>query len=200
MKKFVLDPLPYDFDYLEPFIDEETMKLHHDKHHQAYTDKLNAALETHPELPDHDIEDLLKDLSLVPEDIRQAVRNHGGGYYNHNLFWEMLAKDVAMPNIVENLLSKDFGSVASFKEMFTNQALSLFGSGWVWLVVNTEGKMEILSTSNQDNPISTFDAKILLTLDLWEHSYYLKHQNKRADYIANWWKVVNWDYVAKQLS
>ncbi len=198
MKPFILAPLPYAYNSLEPFIDEQTMMLHHDKHHQTYTDKLNAALATHPELPENSIEVILQDLSVIPEDIRQAVKNHGGGYYNHSLFWQMLKTGVTMPESLKQELEKNFGSIESFKEQFTNQALALFGSGWVWLVRNQSGDLEIQASANQDNPISTANVKILLTIDLWEHSYYLKHQNKRSDYIANWWQVVNWDFVAKQ--
>lgn len=198
MKTFILAPLPYAYNSLEPFIDEQTMVLHHGKHHQAYTDKLNAALATHPELPDNTIEGILQDLSVIPEDIRQAIKNHGGGYYNHNLFWQMLKIGVSMPESLKRELEKNFGSVEAFKEQFTNQSLALFGSGWVWLVRKPSGELAILATTNQDNPISTADVKLLLTIDLWEHSYYLKHQNKRADYIANWWQAVNWDFVAEQ--
>lgn len=199
MKKFELKPLPYAYDFLEPYMDAETMKLHHDKHHQSYTDKLNAAIEQHPELADMTIEEVLKNLDSIPEDIRQAVKNNGGGYYNHSLFWEMMTNDSQMPEEVTKALTESFGSVEQAKELWVNKAMSVFGSGWMWLVKNAEGKLEILTTSNQDNPISTTDVKILLTLDLWEHSYYLKHQNRRADYVANWLQVINWDYVAKQL-
>ncbi len=199
MKAFALPELPYAYDALEPVIDAETMHLHHDKHHQTYLDKLNAALATHPELNDQPIEALLTDLASLPEDIRGAVRNAGGGYYNHNLFWQMLATTSSMPETIKQFINENFGSFEKFQEEFTNKALGLFGSGWVWLVKNADGKAEIITTANQDNPISTAAVKVLLTLDVWEHAYYLKYQNRRADYIANWWKVVNWEFVNKQL-
>jgi Fe-Mn family superoxide dismutase len=196
---YTLPDLSYAYDALEPVIDAETMKLHHDKHHQTYLDKLNAALETHAESGLQSIQAKLMDLESVPEEIRGAVRNAGGGYYNHNLFWQMMAPKSEMPETVEKFLVDNFQSVERFKEDFTKQALGLFGSGWTWLIMNEEGKGEIVTTPNQDNPISTRKVKLLLTLDVWEHAYYLKYQNRRADYVANWWQVVNWDYVAEQL-
>jgi len=191
--KFELPKLEYAYDSLEPFIDEATMKIHHDKHHQAYTDKLNVALEKHPELKIRDAEELLKNLKQVPEDIRTAIRNNGGGYVNHNFFWEILKKDVKIKGKIKQEIEKRFGSFEKFKEEFTNAAIGLFGSGWAWLVVNN-GKLEITTTPNQDSPIS--EGKIpLLTIDVWEHAYYLKYQNRRADYVAAFFNVINWEKV-----
>jgi len=191
--KFELPKLEYTYNSLEPFIDETTMKVHHDKHHQAYTDKLNAALEKHPELKIRSTEELLKNLKQVPEDIRTAVRNNGGGYVNHDFFWKILKKDVKIKGKIKQEIEKKFGSFDKFKEEFTNASLGLFGSGWVWLVLNN-GKLEIMTTSNQDSPIS--EGKIpLLTIDVWEHAYYLKYQNRRADYISAFFNVINWEGV-----
>lgn len=200
MQPLTLKPLPYAYSDLAPYFDAETMQLHHDKHHQTYTDKLNAALAVHTELPESSVENLLKNLDAVPADIRMAVKNHGGGYYNHSLFWDMLSKNTAITGAVASALTESFGSVEKFKEMFTNQALGLFGSGWIWLVKTQSGKLEILTTANQDNPISSHNVTILLTLDLWEHSYYLKYQNRRIEYVNNWWQIVNWNYVDEALA
>lgn len=200
MKPFVLTPLPYSYSALAPYIDAETMQLHHDKHHQAYTDKLNAALAVHPELPDKPIEQILANLDSIPADIRVAVKNFGGGYYNHNLFWEMLGQHKVIPSETAELIAENFESVAKFKEIFSAQALALFGSGWLWLVQKQDGSLEIMPTMNQDNPVSSHNVKLLLTIDLWEHAYYLKYQNRRQEYINNWWNVVNWEYVAEALA
>ena len=191
--------LDYGFGDLEPFIDAQTMEIHYSKHHQTYLDKLNMALESYPALGEQDIHQLIKNIDLLPVPLQLPVRNMGGGYYNHNLFWKMLAKPgQEMPEKIKNILVINFGSVEKFKEEFSAKALGLFGSGWAWLIETPEKKLEILTTSNQDNPISKSDAKILLALDVWEHAYYLKYQNKRADYIQNWWNVVNWNYVNEQ--
>lgn len=190
---FQLAPLPYAYNSLEPFIDEMTMKIHHDKHHQTYTDKLNDALKDHPELQKKKAEDLLKDTNKVPEKIRQAIINHGGGYVNHNFFWSILKKDVKLSGEIEKAIAKKFGSFETFKEQFSSSATTLFGSGWAWLVLN-KGELEIIQTKNQDSPISLGKTPIL-GIDVWEHAYYLKYQNKRADYVAAFWNVVNWDQV-----
>jgi len=195
MKPFTLDPLPYSYNALEPYIDEATMHLHHDKHHQTYLDKLNATIATHPELPDKGIAELLKDLNAVPEDIRTAVKNMGGGFYNHNLFWLMLLRGTVMGEHTKEVLIANFGSVEKFQEEFSAKAVSFFGSGWVWLIKNEQGKLEIVSSTNQDTPISNTKVTIILGIDLWEHAYYLKYQNRRPEYVSNWWNVVNWDYV-----
>jgi Fe-Mn family superoxide dismutase len=200
MKAFTMSPLPYAYDALEPFIDKETMELHYSKHHQTYLDKLNAALATHPELPDLSIEAILTGLEKIPEDIRLAVKNMGGGYYNHDLFWASMKANTLMPDKLKGMLEKDFGSVDKFKEEFSNKAAGLFGSGWVWLVLHEQGKLEIITTPNQDNPISTRKVKLLLALDVWEHAYYLKYQNRRPEYITNWWNVANWEYAAGNLT
>jgi len=191
--KFELPQLEYDYDSLEPFIDEQTMKFHHDKHHQTYTDKLNAALEKHPEINVKDAEELLKNLNEIPEDIRIIVRNHGGGYVNHAFFWKVLKTNTKISGKIKREIEKKFGSFDKFKEDFTNASLGLFGSGWVWLVVSNK-KLEIVSTSNQDSPLS-FGKIPLLVIDLWEHAYYLKYQNRRQEYVNAFFNVVNWERV-----
>lgn len=195
---FTLPPLPYAYNALEPFIDEQTMMIHHDKHHQTYVDKLNAAVEKHPELFEKDVEAILSDLSKVPEDIRTAVQNHGGGHYNHSLFWSLMAPGKKMSETVSKVLTASFGSVDAFKEQFNNEATNRFGSGWAWLVKDATGKLHVLSTANQDCPVSQ-DMKVVLCIDVWEHAYYLKYQNKRPDYIQAFWNVINWDEVEKRL-
>lgn len=186
-----LPKLGYPYDALEPFIDAKTMEIHYTKHHQAYIDKLNLALEKHPELESKPVEELIKTLNSVPSDIREAVKNHGGGHYNHSLFWQMLKKDVAPKGPLPDKITADFGSIDLFKEELKKAALNRFGSGWAWLVLNN-GKFEIVSTPNQDNPLT--EGKIpLLGLDVWEHAYYLKYQNRRADYIDAFFHVINWE-------
>ena len=185
--------LPYEYDALEPYIDEATMMVHHDKHHQTYLDKLNVAIENFPELKNKTAEELLENLEEIPEKIRIAVRNNGGGYVNHAFFWTLLKKDVQIKGEIKKVIEKKFGSFEKFKEEFTNKAMSLFGSGWTWLVLNNK-EIEIMNTSNQDSPLS--DGKIpLLTLDLWEHAYYLKYQNRRADYVQAFFNIINWEKV-----
>src|SRR3989344_3664950 len=193
---FQISPLPYAYNSLEPFIDETTMKLHHDKHHQTYTDKLNDALKDYPELQNKKAEDLLIDLDQVPEKIRQVVINHGGGYVNHNFFWEILKKDTKISGDIEESITEKFGSFDKFKEIFTQAAATVFGSGWAWLVIDENEELEILQSKNQDSPLS-FGKTPILTIDVWEHAYYLKYQNKRADYIAAFWNIINWDEVRK---
>jgi superoxide dismutase, Fe-Mn family len=194
---YEVPPLPYDYNALEPTIDEQTMQLHHDKHHQAYVDKANAALEG-TDLDGKPIEEVLKDLSQVPEDKRGAVRNNGGGHYNHSLFWEAMGpgKGGAPSGDLASAIDEAFGSFDSFKEQFEAAGAGQFGSGWAWLV-SDGGSLKVRSTANQDNPVS--DGQVpLLGNDVWEHAYYLKYQNKRPDYLKAWWDVVDWDKVAER--
>src|SRR3989338_2919033 len=191
---FKLPQLPYDYNALEPHIDEQTMRIHHTKHHQAYVDKLNAALEGHKELHGKSVEELLTNLVGVPDAIRTAVRNHGGGHLNHSFFWPLMITDAPSPEgEIVSASEEKFGSFDKFKEQFSTAAAGHFGSGWAWLVEN-QGQLEIMTTPNQDNPISQHRIPVL-GIDLWEHSYYLKWQNKRTDYIATWWNVVNWEEI-----
>lgn len=193
-----LPPLPYAPDALEPTIDAQTMSIHHDKHHAAYVNNLNAALEKHPALQDKSAEELLKDLNSVPEDIRAAVRNNGGGHVNHSMFWPLMTPggSKSPSGALAQAIDETFGSFEDFKKQFQDAGAKRFGSGWVWLVKDGGGKLQIVSTPNQDNPISDGLTPILGN-DVWEHAYYLKHQNKRPDYLAGWWEVVNWDKVAE---
>lgn len=195
-KKHELMKLEYDYDALEPYMDEATIILHHDKHHQTYVDNLNLALDKHPELYKLKIDDLLKDLNKVPEDIRLQVRNHGGGVWNHNMFWKLLKKDVKMPKEIGEAITKDLGGFDKFKEEFKKAALGQFGSGWAWLVLN-KGKLEIMKMPNQDNPMSEGKTP-LLTIDVWEHSYYLLYKNRRAEYVDNFFNIINWEEVNKR--
>ena len=197
---FQLNPLPYAYDALEPFIDTLTMQIHHDKHHAAYVTNLNAAVDKHPELAGKSLEALLKDLNAIPEDIRTAVRNHGGGTWNHDLFWQVMAPKAGgePKGDLAKSIDSTFGSFANFKAEFEKAAVGRFGSGWAWLVKKGAG-LVVVSTANQDNPLS--DAMVpLLGLDVWEHAYYLKYQNRRAEYAGNWWNVVNWTEVARRFS
>jgi Fe-Mn family superoxide dismutase len=190
--------LPYDYNALEPHIDEQTMRIHHDKHHAAYVNNLNTALEKHPQLQQKGIDDLLRGINSVPEDIRTAVRNNGGGHANHTMFWEIMGpgKGGAPGGALGDALKSSFGSFDTFKEQFTKAAVGRFGSGWAWLI-DAGGKLAIESSANQDSPIME-GKKLILGLDVWEHAYYLKYQNRRPDYIGAWWNVVNWDAVAKR--
>ena len=194
-----LPNLPYDFGALEPYIDEQTMRLHHGKHHQAYVDKLNSAIDGKADLEEKSIEELLKDLGSLPEDVRTAVQNNGGGHYNHSMFWQMMSPlQTGKPDgKIADAINSTFGSFETFQEKFAAAAVGRFGSGWAWLVDNN-GKLEITSTANQDSPISS-GQKVILGLDVWEHAYYLKYQNRRPEYIENWWKVVNWGEVQKRM-
>ncbi|SFG10537.1 superoxide dismutase SodA [Streptococcus equinus] len=192
----ILPELPYAYDALEPYIDAETMTLHHDKHHATYVANANAALEKHPELGD-DLEVILADVDKIPADIRQAVINNGGGALNHSLFWEFLFPEKQEPTAdVLAAIEAAFGSFDNFKAEFTKAATTRFGSGWAWLVVNKEGKLEVTSTANQDNPISE-GKKPILALDVWEHAYYLKYRNVRPDYIKAFFDIINWSKVAE---
>lgn len=197
---FQLNPLPYAYDALEPFIDTLTMQIHHDKHHQAYVTNLNAALEKHPELAGKTLEVLLGDLNAVPEDIRTAVRNHGGGTWNHNLFWQLMAPKTGgdPKGALAKALDAGFGGITNFKAEFEKAAMGRFGSGWAWMVRKGD-KLSIVSTANQDTPLSEGLTPVL-ALDVWEHAYYLKYQNRRAEYVSNWWNVVNWEEVDRLYS
>jgi Fe-Mn family superoxide dismutase len=221
--KHSLPNLPYAYNDLEPYIDAQTMEIHHSKHHQAYVNNLNLALEKHPELSDQPLEDLIKNLSALPDDIRDAIRNHGGGHLNHSFFWQVMVPIIISvdgeekPKLptenyyplepffinnpdgeVANLINKNFQSFANLKELFTKSATSHFGSGWTWLSIDSDGGLKIHSTANQDSPLSD-GLKPLLCIDLWEHAYYLKYQNRRAEYINAWWNVVNWSKVAENM-
>lgn len=193
---FSLPPLPYDYDALEPYIDVETMHLHHDKHHQAYVDKLNAAVEG-TDWADKSLEDIVTSLSEVPEDIRAAVRNNGGGHYNHSLFWEWMSPDGggAPEGELAAAIDDAFGDFDTFKAQFEAAGVARFGSGWVWLIEDA-GSLAIVSTANQDTPV-TDGKKVILGNDVWEHAYYLKYQNRRPEYLGAWWNVVNWEKAAE---
>ena len=200
VNKHTLPPLPYDYAALEPHIDALTMQIHHDKHHQAYVNNLNAALDKHPELYEKTLEELLRGINGVPEDIRTAVRNNGGGHHNHSLFWTIMAPAGTgggePSGALADAIEKTFGGFAPFKEQLSTAGTTRFGSGWAWLAV-AGGKLEVFSTANQDSPL--MDGKIpVLGLDVWEHAYYLKYQNRRPEYVAAWWNVVNWTEVAKR--
>jgi superoxide dismutase, Fe-Mn family len=190
-----LPPLPYDVSALEPHIDTQTMQIHHGKHHQTYVNNLNAALEKHPNLQSKSADDLVRNLASVPEDVRTAVRNNGGGHVNHTMFWKLMAANAggAPTGAVGEAIKASFGGFDAFKDQFAKAAVGRFGSGWAWLI-DSNGKLSIESTANQDNPISE-GKKPILGIDVWEHAYYLKYQNRRPDYIAAWWNVVNWAEV-----
>ena len=197
---FTLPALPYAYDALEPAFDARTMEIHHTKHHQTYANNLNAALEGHADLAAKSIEDLVANLKDLPESIQTAVRNNGGGHFNHSFFWESLqapSAEAAIPASLKSRLEADFGSVEAFKEAFAKAAATRFGSGWAWLV-DRDGHLEVLSTANQDTPLE-LGLKPLLGLDVWEHAYYLHYQNRRPDYIQAFFSVVNWDKVASRL-
>lgn len=199
---FTLPPLPYPEDALEPYIDKMTMQIHHDKHHGAYVTNLNKALESAPELQNKPIEEVLgNNLAKVPESIKTAVRNNGGGHANHSLFWTLMKPNGGgePTGQIQEVIKSNFGSFEAFKEKFNTAATTRFGSGWAWLVKDGSGKFEIISTANQDSPLMEGRTPIL-GLDVWEHAYYLKYQNRRPEYIGAWWNVVNWDEVNKQLS
>jgi len=199
--RHVLPPLPYDFAALEPHIDAQTMQIHHGKHHQAYITNLNNALNKHTELLDKSLEELLRGINSVPEDIRTAVRNHGGGHHNHSLFWTIMAPASKggggePTGKLADAINRTFGEFVKFKELLSNAATSQFGSGWAWLTV-ANGQLEIAGRPNQDSPL--MESKVpILGVDVWEHAYYLKYQNRRPDYVTAWWNVVNWEEVARR--
>jgi superoxide dismutase, Fe-Mn family len=195
-----LPPLPYPFDALEPHIDKQTMEIHHGKHHAAYVNNLNAALEKHPDLQSKSVEDLIKGINTVPEDIRTAVRNNGGGHINHSMFWQIMGPKAGGPptGAIADAITSSFGSFDAFKEQVGKAAVGRFGSGWAW-VIDHGGKLVIESTANQDSPLME-GKKPVFGVDVWEHAYYLKYQNRRPDYVTAWWNVVNWTEVNKRLS
>jgi Fe-Mn family superoxide dismutase len=196
---FEVPPLPYAYNALEAAIDEQTMHLHHDKHHQAYVDNLNKALEKHPDWQKKSVDDILREINSVPEDVRTAVRNNGGGHYNHSMFWKIMkGQGGGEPSGKIAEVIKELGGLAAFQEKFNDAGVKRFGSGWAWLVRSKAGKFEILSTANQDCPLMDGNFPIMGN-DVWEHAYYLRYQNKRADYLKAWWNVVNWDEINKRL-
>jgi Fe-Mn family superoxide dismutase len=191
--------LPYEYDALAPFVSADIQHLHHDKHHRTYVDTLNKALEKYPDWQNKSIEEIIKNLEEVPADIKTVVRNHGGGHYNHSMFWEMMSpeKDQAPSGTVLDKIQHSFGDIDTFKKQFSEGAVKVFGSGWQWLVLDN-GEVSLMSTPNQDSPLT--QGKIpLLGLDVWEHAYYLQYYNKRPDYVEAWWHIVNWEEVAKRL-
>src|SRR5213594_734084 len=194
-----LPSLPYPTDALEPHIDKQTMEIHHGKHHAAYVNNLNAALEKHPELQSKSVEDLLRGINTVPEDIRTAVRNNGGGHVNHSMFWAIMGPKADGPpsGKIADAIKSTFGGFDQFKEKLNNAGVTRFGSGWAWLVRDGSGKLDVYSTANQDSPL--MEGKFpIMGVDVWEHAYYLKYQNRRPDYVAAWWNVVNWAEVEKR--
>lgn len=196
---FQMVPLPYAFDALEPHIDAKTVELHYSKHHQTYLTNLNGALEKHPELGNLSIEQLLSDLNRVPEDIRTVVRNNGGGYYNHNIYWAIMGPNRGgePTGPLGEAIAKTFGSFASFKEQVEKAGLGRFGSGWAWLSKKQDGELTIHSTPNQDTPLAEGLIPVI-GVDVWEHAYYLKYQNRRAEYLTNWWNLVNWEEAGRR--
>jgi Fe-Mn family superoxide dismutase len=198
---FTLPALPYDYNALEPHIDEQTMRIHHDKHHAAYVNNLNAALEPHANLQAKSIEDLIGNIDALPEAIRTPVRNNGGGHWNHTFFWEIMAPGGAKEpeGALADAIKKGFGGLPAFKEQFQKAGVGRFGSGWAWLTIDKAGTVAIESSPNQDSPIMSGKAAVL-GCDVWEHAYYLKYQNRRPDYIAAWWNVVNWTVVGQRFA
>ncbi len=200
---FELPPLGYEFNALEPFIDATTMQIHHDKHHQTYVTKLNEALEKAPELKGRTLVELITDISQLPESVRNAIRNHGGGHFNHSLFWKLMSPKAAESKMSDELLTaiaKKWSTIDQLKAEFNTAATSVFGSGWAWLIKDKTNNLSIVTSANQDNPlmdISEMRGKPIMGIDVWEHAYYLKHQNKRADYITDFWNVIDWNQVSK---
>jgi Fe-Mn family superoxide dismutase len=195
---FEVPPLPYAYEALEPYIDSQTMHLHHDKHHQAYVDNFNAAIQKAPELNGKSAEDILSNLNSVPEAVRTAVRNNGGGHVNHSMFWAIMAPNAGGPptGAIADAIKNTFGDFAQFQEKFNDAGVKQFGSGWAWLVLGNDG-LKVVSTPNQDNPLSQ-GMKPIMGNDVWEHAYYLKYQNRRAEYLKAWWNVVNWAEINKR--
>jgi Fe-Mn family superoxide dismutase len=200
MPEFTVPPLPYAYDALEPHIDTLTMQIHHDKHHAAYVNNLNAALKDYPDLQNKTIEELLRGINEVPEAIRTAVRNNGGGHYNHTMFWEIMKPGgpKAPSGALADAINATFGSVEALQDKINDAGIKRFGSGWAWLVLQ-DGKLVVLSTANQDCPLMDGQFPVL-GVDVWEHAYYLKYQNRRPDYLKAWWNVVNWEEVAKRFA
>jgi Fe-Mn family superoxide dismutase len=197
---YSLPQLPYPYDALEPYIDKITMEIHHTKHHQAYINNLNSALEKYPEFHNLELEEILRNLNQLPEEIRTAVRNNGGGHYNHTLFWEIMKPNGGgePKGKLKEEIERNFGSFEEFKKLFSETAIKHFGSGWAWLVITSDKKLKVYSMLNQDNPLMNGDIPIM-GLDVWEHAYYLKYQNRRAEYVEAWWHVVNWDKIEENL-
>ncbi len=189
-----LTKLGYEYDSLEPFIDAKTMEVHYSKHHQNYFNKLKESVKEHPDLIKKDIDEILSNLNIIPEEIKSSVINNGGGHSNHRFFWSILKKDVEFNGEISEKICDTYGSLESFKNEFKEKSIALFGSGWIWLVLNENNNLEIIQTKNQDSPLS-LNKRPLIALDLWEHAYYLKHQNKRADYIEDFLNIINWEKV-----
>jgi superoxide dismutase, Fe-Mn family len=196
---YEVPPLPYAYNALEPYIDEETMHLHHDKHHQAYVTNLNAAIDKHPELGNQSPEDLIRNLNSIPDDIRTAVRNNGGGHVNHTMFWQIMRPGGGgePTGPIADAINQAFGSFEQLKQQFNDAGVKRFGSGWAWVCRDPDGSLHIESTANQDNPLTDGHAPIFGN-DVWEHAYYLKYQNRRPEYLNAWWNVVNWDEINKR--
>lgn len=193
--EYTLPKLPYAYDALEPYIDTMTMEIHHTKHHQGYVDNLNKALQEYPALQEQPLADILRSLNSLPAKIQTAVRNNGGGHYNHSLFWQFMKKNGSEPRgRIAEMITKTFGGFTNFQDQFNATAKGVFGSGWAWLCVDPDGNLTITSTPNQDTPLAK-ELEPILGLDVWEHAYYLKYQNRRPDYITAWWHVINWPYV-----
>lgn len=196
---FELPPLPYSYDALEPYIDAQTMQFHHDNHHATYVKNLNGAVEKHPELQSMSPEDMLRNINSVPDDVRKVVRNNGGGHVNHTMFWEIMSPNGGgePTGAIADAIKQAFGSFDAFKEQFNKAAAGHFGSGWAWLVRSSDGKLQVIDTLNQDSPFMDGHYPILGN-DLWEHAYYLKYQNRKADYFNAWWNVINWNEINKR--
>jgi Fe-Mn family superoxide dismutase len=196
---YELPPLPYDYNALEPYIDEETMHLHHDKHHQAYVNNLNTALQGQSQFENMSVDDLMRNINSVPESIRTAVRNNGGGHANHSMYWQIMKPNGGgePTGDLANAINSAFGSFDQFKAAFNDAGAKRFGSGWAWLVIGPDGKLAVTSSANQDSPLMEGQYPVMGN-DVWEHAYYLKYQNRRPDYLAAWWNVVNWDEIAKR--
>lgn len=198
---YSLPQLPYPYDALEPYIDKMTMEIHHTKHHQGYINNLNSALEKYPEFHNLELEEILRNLNQLPEEIKTAVRNNGGGHYNHTLFWEIMKPNGGgePEGKLKEEIERNFGSFEEFKKLFSETAIKHFGSGWAWLVITSDKKLKVYSLLNQDSPLMNGDIPIM-GIDVWEHAYYLKYQNRRAEYVEAWWHVVNWDKIEENLS